>query len=492
MDLDGGAVEVTQLSLYLKMLENENRTTLKRERELFADDVALLPPLQDNIKRGNSLISSNLLDGVLPTDETINKLNAVHAFDWPVQFPAIIKVGGFDAIIGNPPYVRPHNLSDDDKEYFWKHYETFTHKSDLYCCFIEQSTRLLRESGLFSYIVSRGWLRLNSFQELRKLFLSKYQIYQLVDLPDNVFEDAQVSTCIFVVEKDRSDKKSATEVAIINGALTKTGPQFTLIRKIPQSTFHKTFQNVFDISISPETESIKDKMRRGPTIGSLYRVCFGLKTGDDSKFLHHLKGLHPDDERLLRGEDVKRYDYEWKGEYVWYVPSRMRDHRPTARPGEPARFEQPKLLVKDTTTDFAGTYDAKNFYVKDVLIVIPQDSEKHVFDLRYVTGIVNSPALKFYYRSTFKTIHVQCEELGSLPLPPIDLKRASDKTRHDKLVGLVDKMLVLTQKLRTATSDSERATLQNAVTSTDQQIDQLVYELYGLTPEEIALVEGAK
>jgi len=232
-------------------------------------------------------------------------------------------------------------------------------------------------------------------------------------------------------------------------------------------------------------------MRRGPTIGSLYRVCFGLKTGDDSKFLHHLKGLHPDDECLLRGEDVKRYDYEWKGEYVWYVPSRMRAHRSTSRPGEPARFAQPKLLVKDTTTDFAGTYDAKHFYVKDVLIVIPQDSNTTAFDLRYVTGIVNSPALKFYYRSTFKTIHVQCEELASLPLPPIDLKQPKDKSRHDKLVGLVEKMLVLTPKLRAAQTDKERATLQNAVTATDRQIDQLVYELYELTPEEIALVEGA-
>ena len=99
VDLDAAAVEVTQLSLYLKMLENENRTTLQRQRELLADEteIALLPPLQDNIKCGNSLIASDF--SMMPED-----LVRVHAFDWPVQFTPIMKAGGFDAVIGNPPY----------------------------------------------------------------------------------------------------------------------------------------------------------------------------------------------------------------------------------------------------------------------------------------------------------------------------------------------------------------------------------------------------
>ena len=98
VDLDSGAVEVTQLSLYLKMLENENRTTLRRQRELLSDEteIALLPPLQDNIKCGNSLIASDF--SMIPDD-----LVRVNAFDWPVQFAPIMKAGGFDAVIGNPP-----------------------------------------------------------------------------------------------------------------------------------------------------------------------------------------------------------------------------------------------------------------------------------------------------------------------------------------------------------------------------------------------------
>ncbi|MEI7903123.1 MAG: DNA methyltransferase [bacterium] len=99
VDIDAGAVEVTQLSLYLKMLEGENRTTLARERDLFGSDIALLPPLQDNIKCGNSLIASDF--SLVPED-----LVRVHAFDWDVQYAAIMKAGRFDAVIGNPPYIQ--------------------------------------------------------------------------------------------------------------------------------------------------------------------------------------------------------------------------------------------------------------------------------------------------------------------------------------------------------------------------------------------------
>ena len=97
VDLDAQAVEVTQLSLYLKMLEGEDRTTLQRQRELFKEEIALLPPLQDNIKCGNSLIASDF--SLVPED-----LLRVNAFDWETGFRAIMRAGGFDAVIGNPPW----------------------------------------------------------------------------------------------------------------------------------------------------------------------------------------------------------------------------------------------------------------------------------------------------------------------------------------------------------------------------------------------------
>ena len=485
VDIDNQAVEVAQLSLYLKLLQDETPGST-RQYILDFEQQALLPTLNKNIVCGNSLIGTDILSGELFEPIAERKLNPM---DYQQRFPEILKRGGFDAIVGNPPYVRPHNLDDETKKYFWKHYQTFTHKSDLYCCFMENATRLLKTGGLFSYIVSQGWLRLNSFQELRRFVLENYRIRQLVEFPYNVFAEAQVSTGIFVFEKSVASQKNKLQV--IRATPVSNHATFGAVREIPQATFRTTFQNVFDTSISPETEAIKDKMREGVLIGANFDICFGLKTGDDEKFLHETKGLHNEDKPLLRGDDIKRYETNFKGEYVWYVPQRMRAHRQTARPGEPRRFEQPKVLVKDTSSDFAGTYEPEGFYVKDVLIVIPKDGISLNYDLRFVTGVINSKALHFYYRTTFQTIHVQSEELASLPLPKIKFSDVADKARHDKLVSLVEQMLAAKPQLARAQSDKDKDFYANKCAALDRQIDALVYELYALTPEEIKIVEGA-
>ncbi len=485
VDIDAQAVEVAQLSLYLKLLQDETPASA-RQYYLDFEQQALLPTLSKNIVCGNSLIGTDILDGQLFERAEEKKLNPMNYKD---AFPEIMKRGGFNAIVGNPPYVRPHNLDAITKQYFWKHYPTFTHKSDLYCCFMERATSLLNQGGRFSYIVSQGWLRLNSFQELRRFILKNHRVMELIELPYNVFKEAQVSTGMFVFEKGEADKKQS--IGILRAKQVFGGAEFEEVKEIPQQTFHTTFQNVFDISISPETETIKVKMRRGSLIGKNFDICFGLKTADDDKFLHHSKGLHKEDRPLLRGDDVKRYETKYKDEFVWYVPAKMRANKPTARPGEPRRFEQPKILVKDTSTDFAGTYDAENFYVKDVLIVIPKTEKPSQLDLRFVTAFINSKALHFYYRTTFQTLHVQSEELASLPLPEIEFSKGEDKTRHDRMVQMVEQMLEAKKSLASAQTDKDKTYFENKCASLDRQIDALVYELYGLTEDEIKIVEGA-
>jgi hypothetical protein len=533
VDIDRQAVEVAQLSLCLKLLEDETVGTTSEFQDEF--HFTLLPSLDKNIVCGNSLIGPDIADGGALTDEEEKKINPL---DYAQRFPTIFRrrvsggelreaapgdvphnvpdgsplhgsytrgkkskpapprlpeseyEGGFDAIVGNPPYVRPHNLESNIKEYFWQHYKTFTHKSDLYCCFMENATRLLKHGGLFSYIVSHGWLRLNSFQELRRFVLDNYQIRELIEFPYNVFAEAQVAAGVFVFEKSTATAKN--KLKVIRASELTNGATFQVIREIPQQAFQLTFQNVFDISISPETESIKDKMRQGVLIGSNFEICFGLKTADDDKFLHHTKGLHKEDKPLLRGDDVKRYETNYKGEFVWYVPRRMRSNRPTARPGEPRRFEQPKVLVKDTSSDFACTYEPGEFYVKDVLIVIPNENVTPNYDLKFVAGVVNSKALHFYYRTTFQTIHVQNEELASLPLPKVNFTNPADKSWHDRLVDLVEQMLAAKARLPSAKTERDREFYANKCAALDQQIDALVYHLYGLTAEEIKLVEGSE
>jgi hypothetical protein len=134
---------------------------------------------------------------------------------------------------------------------------------------MENASRLLKTGGLFSYIVSQGWLRLNSFQELRRFILKNYRIRQLVELPYNFFAEAQVSTGIFF-EKTGANQKNKLQV--IRATPVSNHASFDTVREIPQAVFQTTFQNVFDTSISPETEAIKDKMRQGVLIGAYFDI----------------------------------------------------------------------------------------------------------------------------------------------------------------------------------------------------------------------------
>jgi hypothetical protein len=260
-------------------------------------------------------------------------------------------------------------------------------------------------------------------------------------------------------------------------------------REIAQSTFQHTYKSIFDLSSSPSKDRIKAKMRRdSQRLGDSYHVCFGLKTGDDSVFLSRT-AKNRDYKRLLRGEDVHRYSKRFKGEYVWYVPSQMTRHRRTARPGTPERFEQPKVLVRDTGGGLEAAWDDENYYVKDVLVV--ERDDRDVRRLKCLLGILNSRAMRFYYETSFPTLHVQRGELSSLPIPRLDASNPDQERKVNRMVDLVETILSLRQRCESARAPHEKTTIRRQIETADRQIDQLVYDLYGLDDEEIRIVEEA-
>jgi type I restriction-modification system DNA methylase subunit len=482
VDIDHQAVEVTKLSLLLKVLEGESRDVFEQQQKLYRERV--LPDLGNNIKCGNSLIGPEFYGGGIQTtlfDE--EEMYRINAFDWSAEFKDIMDGGGFDAVIGNPPYVRPHNLEPHVKEYFWKNYTTFVKKSDIYCCFIEKAIKLLKRRGLFGYIVSNGWLRLDSFEKLRKFLLEKTSPYIIIDFTGNVFRGATVKTAILLFSKGKSRKRYVDVVTTeVTHELTKL--EFKTLRT---DLFEETYKSIFDLSIDENQEMVKRKMKKsGLPLGDLFDLSFGLKTGDDSKFLTHSRDS-PEHKPLLRGANVGRYSSMFMGEYVWYVPTQMRAHRKTARPGTPDRFEQPKVLIRDTGDGLFGTFDNDNHYVKDVIIV--SDRKKDANTLKYLTGILNSKLMRFYYETSFPTLHVQRNELAQLPIRTINFDDSADVERHDRMVALVQDMLDLHKKLAQAKSSHEKEMLKRRIDATDSQIDALVYELYGLTEEEIEIVK---
>ena len=155
-------------------------------------------------------------------------------------------------------------------------------------------------------------------------------------------------------------------------------------------------------------------------------------------------------------------------------------------------FHKPKLVYPDICKHPRFSYDDTGIYLANTAYVLGTGD-------KYLLGILNSRLFWFAISNISIPFGVRAGEfryrliyqyMERVPVRKLDLKKPADKTRHDELVVLVDKLLGLMPKLRAATADAEKATLQNAVTATDQQIDALVYNLYGLTEEEIKLVEG--
>ena len=120
-----------------------------------------------------------------------------------------MQTGGFDAVIGNPPYVRPHNIPTETKEYLWANYETFVAKSDLYSVFMEKGLALTRLGGRFAFIVPHTWTSLESFTNIRHYMIRNAKVRKLVQLPKKVFADATVETCIFVVERSAQSSSNS-------------------------------------------------------------------------------------------------------------------------------------------------------------------------------------------------------------------------------------------------------------------------------------------
>lgn len=504
VDINEESVEIAQLALWLRTAQP--RRTLNT--------------LNENIKCGNSLISDPTIAG----DK---------AFDWQKEFPQVFEKGGFDVVIGNPPYVRPHYLNDETKRYLWKTFPTYERKADLYVCFMETAIRLVKRSGFASFIVSDGWLRLDSFEGIRKYVLQNTSVLRIVDFTKDVFESATVKTCIFVFKKEASDNNILHSVVIDD----KVDLNNIVYHSIRQEAFNATYKNVFDLSIDESSSMLKDNMQsNSKPLGTLFSLAFGLKTGDDERFLTFNPSVSPDCRKLIRGADVNRWTINFKGEYVIYQPEQMRMHKATARPGTTERFEQPKVLVRDTGGGLMATYDNLEYYAKDVIII--EHEEKSETLLKALAAILNSKLMRWYYETTFPTLHVQRDELASLPIP------ALPESEEGTLAFLADKMLILNEQLQEKRSrflrrlaedyESVKITtilqvfdkltfaefvaemkkqkiklsftqrdelepnfndyakackiLREQIQETDKEIDTLVFDLYGLTVEERRIV----
>src|SRR5438094_567187 len=230
--------------------------------------------------------------------EVEQRLAARAPFAWET-----LRKGGFDAVLGNPPYVRPHRIDAAEKLYFKRAFTTFQKKSDLFVCFMERAVQLLALGGRVGLLVSRSWLTHDSFHALREHLLQTLDCEQLVECPDDLFPDASVRTVILVAARK---SPAAAPRALNVGALHGTRVEWR--GRVEPRAFAAGYKAAFDLSLADgDVAAARAHVAaRARPLGVELAVGFGLKTGDDARWIH-ARRRHARDRPLVTGADVSRF-----------------------------------------------------------------------------------------------------------------------------------------------------------------------------------------
>ncbi len=490
VDIDPQAVEVTKLSLLLKALEGETEQSLAAQLSFFKERA--LPDLAANIKCGNSLIGPDFYDE-RPTQMSFfdeEELYRINAFDWQAEFPEIMAGGGFDAVIGNPPYGMVTN--EDDKKYFEKKYVTTEGRFDTYELFIEKGIELCKPHRLLGFIVPNPLLSNLYAKKLRSYILENCSIQEIANFSMDVFTDPTVHTCIIVLSRVKNTnlivkvKKQIASIAQLNDAYDYELPQ-SLLGKNPNSTF--------DIFIDPDTRRIIEKLTTlSKPLGDICFIRQCIKTGNDKIYVKPFES--PPDEPwkpTLRGRSINRYTTLDKKLYLKYGTWLARNWK------NKSFYETPKIVIRETGKRITATLDLENRYVLSSLYAIYPKSPDEPLSLGYFLGILNSSLATYFVKIIAFELtkgaftKIRTNQLARLPIRVINFDHPADKAKHNQVVSLVERMLELQKQLSAAQVPQAKTLLKRQIALTDRQIDELVYALYNLSEEdEIKIVEGAQ
>jgi type I restriction-modification system DNA methylase subunit len=554
VDIDSQAVEVTKLSLLLKVLENETQESLK----LFHERA--LPDLGNNIKCGNSLIGPDFYHNQQLTLFDDQQQRKINAFDWQKEFASIFKQGGFDAVIGNPPYVRSINLKETN-ETAWNFYRTHYHVAssrewDIYLIFVEQCLGFLKATGKLGFILPNKFLNSQVGENLRSLLSKGKHLEKIVHFGAfQIFHGATTYTCLLFLSRRQ---KEQIEVARYTGPVNRIEDLCPLPHQDPRfwssSTVSADSLQSTPWNFTVDGAGLMEKIKRWPGLGNIAEVFQGVGTRADKVYLVEGHGnktglvrvFSPEKESeyllepiflkpALRGRSIRRYEietglllivpYEAICDKMVLVPqnklaqvaprmlaylcdckSRLNEREDGrfkgegwycyGRPQNMNRFEVgEKIVLPDVCKRGTCSFDRDGQWLLDTCYGIARKPETQI-DLRYILAILNSPLLTYFLKETGTPLRggyfrMKTAYLNPLPIRTIDFDKSPDKSKHDKIVSFVEQILELHKKLAEIKNPDEKTRLQRQIDATDSQIDKLVYDLYGLTEEEIKIVEEA-
>ncbi len=555
VDINEESVGIAQLALWLR--------TAKPHRKLNS--------LNQNIKCGNSLISDPAIAG----DK---------AFDWQKEFPQVFEKGGFDVVIGNPPYVQLQSLGEMSDAYAQCGYETYNKSADLYCLFTEKGYSLLKQGGLQSFIMPNKWMLVSYGKELRK-FMAKTDLLQIINFGDiQFFDEATIYVCIFVTRK--SNKQDNEVQALSLNQKTYHGD---FMHEVPEqlATYPAETFGGAEWIIQPKAHfNILQKMQKGTALKDMpISINYGIKTGFNDAFF--IDGATKDRlisedpksaeliKPLLRGRDIQAWMPVWEEQYlICTLPSLQLDideypiiknHllsfgkerlEQTGVKGSRKKtsnkwfetqdtisyheeFSKPKIMYPNMTSIFPFIYDEKGFFGNDKTFMITANDD--TVNLKFITAIFNSklcklwiwyncPELqggtreirKVYFENFHIPLDVDMQPLADLTDAQIQNVSLLQEKRNQFLRGVTNNFDGV--KITTALQQFEQMNfigfmkelkkqkitiplkqqsewenffndcvaecqeLTAQIKATDNEIDNRVFDLYGLTEEERRIV----
>lgn len=471
IDLDHQAIEVAQLSLFLKLLEEETASsTHAGQKEI---EQALLPSLAYNIINGNALVDVDFYDGDLFPD------NALRIRPTPLKrtFPKVFEAGGFDAVVGNPPYLFITELSEEEKNYFQRRYRSTEYRFDIYGLFIERAvTEVLREGGRLGYIIPHTLLANDSFTKLRKLLLKSAYLDEVLDIGPGVFQKAKNETMILVAENS-SPRRRVTKVRTTDA---KTFPlpkkDFTLKQAEWVGSPSAAWLTSVDEDAAKFLAALDAASKR---LANFCTVNQGLRTGNNERYLANTSG-GAKWERAAGGSEVQRYRPIPEGLWVYYDPPVL------DAPRKRELFDREEKIVVQEIRNISlaqrivATLDRqRTFCLQSTNVIGLKPGIKT--DLRFLMGVLSTAAMNRYFRLKFPANnHIPSNHLSALPIPQASLKE------EKRIAMLVDQLLQATERRYNTHAEHERQAIEGQCAALDGQIERLVCALFGVQPDGIS------
>lgn len=548
VDLNEESVEIAKLSLWLRTAQPKRKLT----------------SLNNNIKCGNSLIESKAVAG----DK---------AFNWKEQFPEVFEKGGFDVIIGNPPYVSHERI--DNKDFLKTKFTSFSPFGDLYIFFYELSINIINKNGISSLITSNSFLKAEYGKPLRKLVIKETNIEEVINIENTqIFSDATVNTVILTFSKNKQKNSNAL---IVNSEFNEIDFN-DFISKNSYTYMQNEFDELSWNLIKPNVLKARKKIKGNNKTLEDYqtKIRLGIATGDNNAFIideekkkeflnQNLKNneiIKP----ILRGRDIDRYNYTFPNLYVLLTKNgidveheypNIYDYLDNFGEGFKKRgakgqhwtnlracsffedFKEEKIIWIELTDVGRFSLCTDEIYLLNSAYFLIPPKE---FNSKFLLSILNSKVIKFYLKQIANTSGVGTTRwinnyVKDFPIPLINF------TEQNKFIIKSEDMILYTNSLyeqsqkfqrtiqrkfnledlpkklqdwyllsyaefikelakkKVKLSLSEEAEwedyfeteskkaqdLKAQIDKTDKEIDQMVYELYGLSEEEIGIVENS-